>query len=240
MTILNVATFNCEWRTSASSDAGIIRDRLLALHPHIICLTEAYRDFFGDLGHVIEADADYGYPLAEGRRKVLLWSREPWREIDAVGHSALPPGRFVAGVTSTPLGDVRVAGVCIPWAKAHVDTGRRDRSSWEDHLAYLGGLAKWLPERPSSTLVLGDFNQRVPRRYQPQHVLDALGHALLDRLELATQGEIPGIGKQSIDHVCHSQDIVRTSVAGISNMGPDGRQLSDHFGLGVQFTSGDR
>jgi endonuclease/exonuclease/phosphatase family metal-dependent hydrolase len=145
----------------------------------------------------------------------------------------------VAGVTPTPLGDFRVAGVCIPWAKAHVDTGRRDRATWEDHLAYLGGLTEWLPERPSTALVLGDFNQRVPKRYQPQHALDALRHALLDRLELATAGEIPGVGKQSIDHICHSQDLVFTSVTGISNMGPDGRQLSDHFGLGVRFSRRD-
>lgn len=72
MPSLTVVTFNCEWRPSGSGDAGVIRARLLALAPDIICPTEAYRDFFGDLGHTIDAEADYGYPLVEGRRKVLL------------------------------------------------------------------------------------------------------------------------------------------------------------------------
>lgn len=236
MPSLIVATFNCEWRTAASNDAGLIRQRLLALEPDIICLTEAYRDFFGDLGHVIEAEADYGYPIFEGRRKVLLWSREPWRDVDMCGHPSMPPGRFVAGLTATKRGDVHAAGVCIPWAKAHVDTGRRDRKTWEDHFAYLEGLAAWLHEPVSSTLLLGDFNQRVPRRYQPQHVIDALHCSVLERLELATAGDIPGIEKQAIDHICHSRDFKVASVAGISNIGPDQRLVSDHFGVSVHFT----
>lgn len=236
MSLLTVATFNCEWRASASADAKIVRARLFELHPDIICLTEAHRDFFADHGHMIEAEADYGYPLLEGRRKVLLWSREPWRQIDRVGNSGLPPGRFVAGVTATPCGDVSVAGVCIPWAKAHVDSGRRDRSGWEDHLAYLEGLATWLPKTSESTLVIGDFNQRVPRRFQPAHVMEALQRTVLDRLDIATAGEIAGVGKLSIDHICHSRDLTPGCVSGISNIGPDQRLLSDHFGVSVQFS----
>ncbi len=90
----------------------------MALEPSIICLTEAYRDFFEGRGHVIEATADYGYPLVVGRRKVLLWSREPWRQVDPVGDAQLPAGRFVAGTTAARLGNVRVTGICVPWPKA--------------------------------------------------------------------------------------------------------------------------
>jgi endonuclease/exonuclease/phosphatase family metal-dependent hydrolase len=234
--VLTVATFNCEWRPSASQDASVIREQLLALRPDIICLTEAYRDFFRDLGHVIEADADYGYPMLAGRRKVLLWSREPWRHVDSIGDPGLPPGRFVAGTTATALGDVSVAGVCIPWSKAHVATGRRDRTTWEDHLAFLGGLAAWLPAAPVRTIVMGDFNQRVPQRYQPQHVMDALQRALLKRIEIATAGDIPGIGKQAIDHICFSPDLKVCSTRGVSNVGPDQRLVSDHFGVCVELT----
>jgi hypothetical protein len=235
MAVLTVATFNCEWRASGSPDAGVIRQRLLALNPAIICLTEAYRDFFGDNGHIIEADADYGYPIIAGRRKVLLWSQEPWRQVDPVGRMELSSGRFVAGTTATPIGDVRVAGVCIPWSKAHVDTGRRDRTLWEDHLAYLAALAEWLPAEPVRTLVMGDFNQRVPRRYQPQHVFDQLQSSLLGKLVLATAGDIAGIGKQAIDHVCCSHDLKICRIEGISNIGPDQRFVSDHFGVAVHF-----
>ena len=54
--------------------------------------------------------ADYGYSIREERRKVLLWSREPWEEIDDVGSELMPPGRFVSGVTQTSLGAVTVIG----------------------------------------------------------------------------------------------------------------------------------
>jgi hypothetical protein len=209
---------------------------LLASAPDIVCLTEAYHDFFGGIGHVIDAVPDYGYPLIEGRRKVLLWSRNPWREVDVVGHEGLPPGRFVAGVTETPIGDIHAVGVCIPWAQAHVGSGRRDRTTWEDHLAYLDGLEAYLPEDPHSIIVLGDFNQRVPRRYQPQHIAAALQRTVLDRLKLATGGEIEGIGKQSIDHICHSSDLTTGSVAAISNIGPDNRLVSDHFGVSIRLS----
>ena len=237
MTGLVVATFNCEWRASASLDAAVIKERLLALVPDIVCLTEAYQDFFGDIGHVISAVPDYGYPLVEGRRKVLLWSRNPWRDVDVVGHPKLSSGRFVAGVTETPLGDVHAVGVCIPWAKAHVGSGRRDRTTWEDHLTYLDGLATYLPAEPQHLVLLGDFNQRMPRRYQPQHVADALQQTVLDRLEIATSGVVPSVGRQAIDHICHSRDLVADSLEGISNVGPGNRLLSDHFGVGVRLSS---
>lgn len=95
---------------------------------------------------------------------------------------------------------------------------------------------RYLPAEPTNLVVLGDFNQRVPRRYQPQHVAYAPERTLLDRLELATVGEITGIGKQSIDHICHSHDLKVASVAGISKIRPDGRLISDHFGVSVRLS----
>ena len=31
-------------------------------------------------------EADYGYPIIEGRRKVILWSKMPWTNVDSLGH----------------------------------------------------------------------------------------------------------------------------------------------------------
>ena len=33
----------------------------------------------------------------------MLWSREPWERVDDLGHSSMPPGRFMSGVTRTPV-----------------------------------------------------------------------------------------------------------------------------------------
>lgn len=110
----------------------------------VICLTEGTLGLFPEDGYVIDSDPDYGYRMIDGRRKVLLWSRHPWREVDRVGDPAMPGGRFVSGVTETPVGDVRVVWVCIPWEGAHADTGRKNRAKWEDHLRYLEGLERYL------------------------------------------------------------------------------------------------
>jgi hypothetical protein len=45
------------------------------------CITEGRTDFL-DPAYTITSDAEYGYPLKPGRRKVLLWSRNPWNNVD--------------------------------------------------------------------------------------------------------------------------------------------------------------
>ena len=57
-------------------------------------------------------------------RKVVLWSRDPWERVDDLGHSSMPPGRFVSGVTRTPVGEVTVMGICIPWFGSRTETRR--------------------------------------------------------------------------------------------------------------------
>jgi len=109
-----------------------------------------------DQGHLIVLGADYGYAAPPGRRKVMLWSRTPWEAVDALGDVALPTGRYVAGRTQTPAGPLNVVGVCIPWARAHVSTGRRNRRPWEDHLADLAALEQPLKRQAGATLMLGD------------------------------------------------------------------------------------
>ena len=71
-------------------------------------------------GHAISARPDYGYGVQESRRKVLLWSREPWEHVDDIGDDRMPPGRYVSGVTRTSVGEVTVVGLCIPWSGSRV------------------------------------------------------------------------------------------------------------------------
>ena len=135
----------------------------------IVCLTETdtARLALPPDGHSICAQANWGQPFRkgqEGRRKVLLWSRECWKAVDAVGHVSLPPGRFVSGVTQTGVGEVTVIGVCIPWSRSRVGT-RWNRNTWQDHEEYLAGLAGLLKRAVRTRLVMvGDFNQRIGQR----------------------------------------------------------------------------
>ena len=143
MTRLRVATWNLAWKRPGGQHGPEIADRLAAVAPDIGCWTEAFADSVPG-GHVATSQPDYGYPIKPGRRKVVLWSRNPWHDITTELPGA-PGGRFVRSVTETAAGPVTVVGVCIPWAAAHVSTGRRDRKRWEDHLAFLQALDTMMP-----------------------------------------------------------------------------------------------
>ena len=206
-------------------------EHLVSLDPDILCLTEAYATSALRGGHLVEAEPDYGYPLIEGRRKVMLWSREPWDQDDTAGDSGLPPGRFVSGRTMTPLGPVTIVGVCIPWRDAHVSSGRRDRIPWQDHCAYLAGLATVLARLDGPVIVLGDFNQTIPRRTAPHAVYAALEQALGSRYGVATASLLAPLGRPSIDHIAYSGELRAVAVTGISNHDDAGVRLSDHLGV---------
>ncbi len=132
---LRTGTWNTEWAKPGSARGERVRRALAAPDCDILCVTEGFAGLLPPDGHLIDAGPDWGYPIREGRRKVLLWSKRPWSDVDALGSDDLPSGRFVAGATETPVGPVTVVGVCIPWRDAHVRGGTRNRKRWEDHLA---------------------------------------------------------------------------------------------------------
>lgn len=201
----------------------------------IICFTEALVGITPTDGHTVASDPHYGYRAPAGRRKVLLWSREPWHDVDVVGPDALPGGRFVQASTGTPLGLMTVVGACVPWRDAHVRTGRRDRRPWEDHLAFLAELAPRIRALQSQpTILAGDFNQTVPRTRAPAAAVRALVLAL-EPLELVTAGPVPGLDRPVIDHVAVSRHFTALAVRGIPAV-HDGVKLSDHPGLVVELS----
>ena len=179
---LTIATWNVEWATPRSRRTPHLLNRLDGHAPDVICLTETNHDLLPQDGHSICSQADYGYPIHKGRRKVMLWSRQAWRQVDDRGFEAFPPGRFVSGVTLTPLGDVSVVGVCIPWFGSRTEARRGDarKKPWEDHERYLDGLCQVLARVPRErVIVIGDFNQVIgPASRAPAGLRRALRAAL--------------------------------------------------------------
>ncbi len=228
---LRIATWNIQWKTSVSRAGQLMRERLLELGPEILCITEGYCDFLGGEGHLIEAEPDYGCPLVTGRRKVMLWSRQPWSNVDRIGHPEMPSGRFVSGVTESSLGAITVVGVCIPWRDAHVSSGRRDRRPWQDHVVYLNGLERYLKGARERTIVIGDYNQKIPRTHAPHQVHAALTHCLGEHLSAATGGPLLPDGRTVIDHIAHTLDLRPSDLITLSNLAPGGETLSDHLGV---------
>lgn len=236
---LSLVVWNVQFRRAVSDRGRLLREAIAACAPDVVCITEAHPDFL-DLPHLVLPAGDHGYAAADGRRKVLLWSREPWHAVDPVGDPSMPAGRYVAGRTLTPIGMVGVHGVCIPWAQAHVATGRRDRRPWEDHMHYLDGLRRVLASpSPPPTILAGDFNQAIPRRRAPRAVFDALMATLPPHLRCVTAGPVPMEGLAAIDHVAVTSDLAVLDWRALPRFGPDAIALSDHFGLHLRLACAD-
>ena len=230
---LRVVNWNVEWATPTSRRTAEILSRIDRHVPEIVCLTETHDGLLSQHGHTIYSQPDYGYTVKEGRRKVMLWSREPWNQVDDMGTDSMPPGRFVSGVTQTSVGEVAVIGICIPWFGSRTEARRKveRRMPWEDHEQYLGGLTDVLERAEvKRRIVMGDFNQIIGpgSRARPELRL-ALRKAFSPSMQIATSG-LAFQGRRSIDHIALSTDWAVSSLGVISNI-HEGRKLSDHFGV---------
>jgi exonuclease III len=222
--------WNIEWTSESSLRGKHIKKLIKDADPDLLCLTEATLEMIPKNGYVIESDPNYGYPNKGNRRKVLLWSKQPWQEVDTVGSKSLPSGRFVTGIT----GGFRFVGVCIPWRDAHVRTGRKDRALWQDHLQYLDGFTTLADAYCTAGLpvcVIGDFNQRIPRSRQPQEVAQRLSRAFNIGWKIATAGITDDEGKPLIDHVASCGPLVALVDQIIPKKSSTGLHLSDHVGI---------
>lgn len=227
--------WNLEWAARDSPRGRTIRDTITAAAADVVCLTEAQATFLAGEGYQVLSQADYGYPIKTDRRKVALWSRRPWDDVDCIGHRDLPPGRFVSGRTATPLGDIIVIGVCIPWAQAHVATGHRNRRAWEDHMSYIAAVAQVLASTRQPAILVGDFNQSLPRSRAPADAENALRQALAPNFSVATWGLRDAGGRACIDHICHTRGLRADALSVIPSITRQGQRLSDHFGVQAEF-----
>ena len=122
----------------------------------------------------------------------------------------IPSGRFISGVTN----GIKIVGLCIPWRFAHVSTGRKDRKPWEDHLSFIQNLSF----SNQKTIILGDFNQNIPKKNQPEIVFSSLKN-MIDGFNLLTTN-------MGLLHIVISNDLKAESVKQIST-----GDNSDHDGI---------
>ena len=230
---MSLVDWNVEWATPRSQRTPEIRKRIAWYRPDVVCLTETHTELLPPGGHVICSQPDTGYKTRENMRKIMLWSREPWERVDDLGHECMPPGRYVSGVTRTPVGEVTVIGTCIPWrgSRAEARRGSERKRFWEDHARYLDGLSellKGVQDRP--LIVTGDFNQKIGQgRFVPRDLRSALQDAMPEHVTIATSA-LGHRGRRCIDHMALSEELAAESLSVISNIAGD-RNLSDHFGV---------
>ena len=172
---MNLVNWNVQWATSRSQRTPEIRKRIDGHSPDVVCLTETHTELLSSGGYVICSQPDTGYKVRENRRKVVLWSKEPWESVLMIwGMGDMPPGRYVSGVTRTPVGDVTVIGTCIPWRGSRTEARTESlngRDSWEDHARYLDGLSELLNGVHRPTI---DRNGRLQPEDRPGKVCAAL------------------------------------------------------------------
>ena len=230
---LTVLTWNVEWAVPGSLRGNAVLSGLESLAPEVICLTESKDALLAGCGFTISAAEDYGYPIKPGRRKVLLWSRQPWTQVEDLGAEPWTIGRYISGVTQTSLGEVRVIGACIPWwgCRTEARRGPDRRARWQDHEEYIAGLTALLRGIDAWRLVvMGDFNQVIGQGARaPVPLRTALHAAFHPRIPIAT-ADVAFEGRKSIDHIALSPDLQAESLDVIGNY-RDGKRLSDHFGV---------
>lgn len=152
MKIINWNVNRAKPRSKNSRGVEIL-NRINQHSPEIVCLTETHPELLKD-GCTISAG------IREYSRKVLLWSREPWKRVeDNIGDDRLPSGRFISGVTQTSVGEVSVVGLCIPWSGSRVKAGCKEK--WEDHKDSLKHLAEVLTQTVQTSRGSGGLQPEV-------------------------------------------------------------------------------
>ena len=232
-TTARVLTWNLERRRSDSPKAQFAIDHLLAQEPDVIALTEARTTLPLSQGHSIWSQPPVGSRFGADERKVQLWSKQPWTAIDRVGADGLDTTRFVAGTTTTPIGPVRVLGVCIPWHMAQVTSPPAPKMRpWELHHRYLEILTPMLRKLDGPTVIAGDFNQRVPRVKGGNHAAAAALSTAFSPTAIVTAGTLDGVVRPGIDHIAITNDLDASRTWGWSNE-VDAVRVSDHDGAGA-------
>ncbi len=231
--MIRVVNWNVQWATPRSVRTPEILRRIDALAAEVVCLTETHDQLLSRDGYSISAQPDYGYGDRGARRKVMLWSKLPWRDVDDIGHKSLTPGRFVSGITQTSIGEVMLMGICIPWfgSRTEARPGVERRERWQDHQQYLAALTEILAGQASRpTIVMGDFNQVIGQGARaPVHLREALKDAFSPAMTIVT-ADVTFEGRRNIDHIALSADLACNSVEPISNI-YDNKKLSDHYGV---------
>jgi exonuclease III len=251
--MLKIGNWNVEWAAKRSQRTKYIQSILRSLDADILCVTEGFSFHLPDEQHVLKSKPSGTSMDAKDGHKVMLWSKNHWSDVDTFGSSDLPEGRFVSGITETPVGEVRVIGVVIPYA--HYRTGETWDEKRQKHNEgkerYLRALHNITVEKQHTdkTIIVGDFNLTIPPADKPRlNSIDKLFKQAFTNWYIPTgQPNIPMFSstqkqtlasdKHIIDHLAHTPDLETTSVWRWHRFHEDGTRLSDHNGIFVSLTT---
>ena len=208
----------------------------------VICLTEAFPESMPEKRNTVTSDlSEWKIHEDRGARKVVLWSRFGWTDVDRRGSESLPKGRFVRATTTFEETDLTVVGMCIPYHDYHTRErwwGTRTKRRWEGACEYLDALRDNILVEPGfckRTILLGDFNLEIPPRGYPgkKSVVNQKREATFSGWTMPTAGvwDDPALDKTFKDHIALSPDIRAQPPQFLGRFDIDGSELSDHNGV---------
>jgi len=74
---VRVATWNLEWAKPGSRRHQRCLEQLESVDADVVVTTEHSLTDWEAYPHRVDAGTDWGYPIVDGRRKVIAWSRAP-------------------------------------------------------------------------------------------------------------------------------------------------------------------
>ena len=90
--MLKISCWNSDWATLSSKRGEFFIDKF---DSDIICLTKGFEILLPQDGYIISLNEDYGYTIKNGRRKVILWSKNKWTELNQIGSNDVLPNFFI-------------------------------------------------------------------------------------------------------------------------------------------------
>lgn len=232
---MRVINWNIERHRPSSWQSRSLVSEIAALKPDLVCLTEAWQNSLDLMdGFSISAPGVAWSPQHADERKVLLWSKVPWEGANAI--SVLErTGSAVTGLTNLSGLRVRVVGICIPYHFANPLGQSPKAAMWEQHERFLADVKPlidaWIEDGP--TIVLGDFNRRIPRSWGPKKSYELLERAF-ERLNIVTAGVLSGVKRKTIDHIATAGLSAPSKTCGLPAEDASGATRSDHFGVLVE------
>ena len=226
-----LVNWNIERRAAHSWQVKSLIAEIAVYQPELVCLTEAHEDTLAAFGgHVM---SDIGYRAAHKKpseRLVVLWSKARWEPLP-IPQDLRAAGGIVAGRTDLAGHEVLCVGLCIPYHMAKRAGETRTRP-WHHHKIFLKHLKPWLETLPDQgpVVVMGDFNQRIPRKYGSREAHAALLDSFTP-FQFITAGALAPLDENTIDHIVLSGPLIANKVEARSRFAPDGRARSDHFGV---------
>ncbi len=182
-------------------------------------------------GHEISAAGIPWSPHSETERKVVLWSRSQWGDVQCPEDIAAFGG-VISGETEANGIRYRVIGLCIPYASASPLGQHPKRRMWEQHKDFLNALSLYIPSLDLSvpTITLGDFNRTIPSSWGSKSAYAYLIEILTD-FAVLTAGLADEQGKRSVDHICVNFDYSKLEIASLWRGAENGKKRSDHSGV---------